>query len=541
MPFSSNYVVVKYLLIGTFVAVGFIAKTIKKSTTEDYPYKNDPPKPAEPEIEPDTRINVITDAGRLEKSRAEAKAKSESEVLTISSLAKCFRRKDPSVIFRIVRILNGQDAAQCNALLGALTKNNSDELTYAITDSQMIQAILAAVSQPELEEKAVELAGTVKLSGFPEVFEKRLMSGNSTVPDRLIYWLSHSEKGASMLPYLETNLNFYSLGDCLRVIAENGNQLVQDRVGELALKADKNLPGVLECCFLYGDERVIPIAREHLKHRSFSGLALSMLIRFDGPKYFNELYELLKSLSTFDDALYVVEKMDKGNITDSLLRTIITQLEATRDFADARCYQLAKILIDNGKAEWLNTPGQLSENRQMAAAIDKAYKFAKIQLHTIVTDLRKASLVPPHYSDSQLETLWKISGHPGTFLINFLDEHDRILRYDAETGEAPVPYAELMQEYKAKSLGTLNHLNVWADANGEKFTILSKDSAYVVTPGSSGDWYDVPLVNELIAKILTDLNCTERFLPVNTGDQAVMYVFGYPAKVHPLIKKYLSF
>lgn len=540
MPFSSNYVLVKYTLIGIMVAISFAVKALRNSSTEEYPYKNDPPKPPEPAKEPDTRINVITDAGRLETLRAEATGQSATEGPSIVSLAKGFRRKDPSVMFRIISILNGPDAAQSNALMSALTKNNSDELTYTITDGQMIQAILAAVARPDVEAKAVALAGSTHLNGFPEVFEKRLMSGNSTVPDQLIYWLSRSEKGPNMLPFLETNLSVPTLGECLLAIAENGNQLVKERAGELALRADKALPYVLQCCFMYSDARVVPIAQEHLKHRSHTKLAMSALIRIDGPKYFNELNELLKDPATFDAALEVVEEMDKGNMTDVLLRTIITQIEKNNRFSDDECYKLAKILIESGKAEWLNTPGQLSEDTRMVAAVGKAYKHARMQLHTVVTDLRKASLVPPHYGEAQLEALWKKSSHPRRFVSNFLDEHNMLLWYDAESGESPVPYADLIEAYKSKSLGTLKHLDVWADKNGEKFTILSKNSAYVVTPGNSGDWYDVSLVDELITKVLADLNCTDRFLPVHTDDQTAMYVFGYPARINPLIKKYLS-
>jgi hypothetical protein len=76
---------------------------------------------------------------------------------------------------------------------------------------------------------------------------------------------------------------------------------------------------------------------------------------------------------------------------------------------------------------------------------------------------------------------------------------------------------------------------------GEKITVLSKDKAYVVTPGNtSGDRYDLPLMDELITKVLADLNCTDRFLPVHADDQTAFYVYGYPARVNPLIRKYLS-
>lgn len=541
MPYSSNYLVVKLVLVATGIAIRFIVKATKDSTTDDYPYKNDPPKPAAPAKEPDSRINVITDAGRLEKLRLEAKGQAATEVISISTLAKGFRRKDPSVMFTIVNILNGQGATQCNALMSALIKNDSDDVTYTITDRQMTQAILAAVANPDVEANAVALAGSTGINGYMDVFEQRLTSGNSTVPDQLIYWLSRSEKGAYMLPYLETKLTMPALGDCLLAIGEKGNQLVKDRVGELALKADKALPHVLECCFKYGDERVVPIAREHLKHRSYTKMAMSALIRIDGPKYFNELNVLLKDPATFEAALEVIEEMDKGNMTDSLLRTIITQMEMNNDFSEDASYKLAKILIESGKAEWLNTPGQLSGNTQLVLAVDRAYKHARMQLHTVVTDLRKALLVPPHYSEAQLEALWKRSSHPRKFVYNFFKEHSMLLRYDTESGQSPVPYAELIEEYKAKSLGTLSHLHVWADENGEKITVLSKDKAYIVTPGNnSGDWYDVPLVDELITKVLADLNCTDRFLPVIPDDQTALYVFGYPARVNPLIRKYLS-
>lgn len=539
MPYTSvNRLAIRLVILAISVGIGLISRYAKKQT-EEYPYKNDPPKPATPEKQPDSRINVITDPGEVSRLRNEAKR--QAGETSINSLAKGFRRKDPSVVFTILNILQGEDNAQSNALMSALTKNDSDDITYNITDGQIVQAILAAVTHPDKEAKAVELAGACNIAGFPEVFEKRLTSGNSTVPDRLIFWLSHSPRGANMLPFLETNLTLRTIGDCLLAIAEKGNELVKARVGELALKADKALPNILNCCFKYCDERVVPIAQEHLKHRSHTKLAMLALLRISGPEYFNELTTLLKDPATFDAALEVVVEMDKGNMTDELLRTIITQMETLKRFSGDECYQLARILIDSGKAEWLNTPGLLSENTQLVAGVDKAYKFARMQLHTVVADLRKNSLVPPHYSENQLEELWKKSHHPKVFVSSFFDEHGMLLCYDTESGESPVPYAELIEAYKAKSQGTLAHLEVWADEKGEKITVLSKDSAYVITPeNNTGDWYDVVLVDELITKILADLNSTDRFLPVNTGNQTAMYVFGYPARVNPMIRKYLS-
>jgi hypothetical protein len=526
------------VVIAISVGIGLISR-FAKSQTEDYPYKNDPPTPAKPEKQPDSRINVITDPGEVSRLRHEATQ--QTSETSINSLAKGFRRKDPSVMFTILNILQGQDTTQSNALMSALTKNASDDVTYSITDGQLVQAILAAVGHPDKEAKAVELAGSCNIAGFPEVFERRLTSGNSAVNDRLIFWLSRSPKGANIRPFLETNLTLPTLGECLLAIAVNGNELVRARVGELALKADKALPNVLECCFKYCDERVVPIAEEHLKHRSHPKLAMLALLRISGPKYFNELTALLKDPATFDPALEVMVEMDKGNMTDELLRTLITQMETQIRFNDDECYNLARILIESGKAEWLNTPGLLSDNTQLITGVDRAYKYARMQLHSVVADLRKNSLVPPHYSENQLEELWKRSNHPKRFVSNFFDEHSMLLRYDTESGESPVPYVELIEEYKAKSQGALSQVAVWANEKGERITVLSKDKAYVVTPeNKTGDWYDVTLVDELISKVLADLNCTDRFMPVNTGDQTAMYVYGYPARVNPMIRKYLS-
>lgn len=539
MPYSSERLVIRLVVLAVSVGIGLIARAAK-SQTEDYPYKNDDaPKPAAQEKQPDSRINVITDAGEVSRIRTEAKG--QSATTSIGTLAKGFRRKDPAVMFSILNILNGPDVAQRNVLMGALAKNSSDDVTYSITDVQMVQAILAAVGKPEEEAKAVELAGSINLAGFPEVFEKRLATGNSVVPDRLIFWLSHSSKGANMLPYLETKLTYPEIGECLLVIAEKGNELVKARVGELALKADKALPGVISCSFKYSDERVVPVAQDYLQPGSYTKEAMSALIRIGGAKYFADLTTLLKNPATFPAALAVVAETDKAIITDEVLRTIITQLETNKLISEDNCYHLCKILIECGKADWLNTPGLLSSNKELVDGVDKAYRYARMQLHTVVAELRKASLVPPHYSEHQLEAGWKKSNHPRRFVSNFFDEHGMLLHYDTESGQSPVPYDELIEEYKAKSQGALTHLQVWMDDNGEKVTVLSKDKAYVMTPGNkTGDWYDVALVDELITTILANLNITDRFLPAATGDQTSMYVYGYPAKVNPLIRKYLA-
>lgn len=110
----------------------------------------------------------------------------------------------------------------------------------------------------------------------------------------------------------------------------------------------------------------------------------------------------------------------------------------------------------------------------------------------------------------------------------------------------PVDYDALLAEFASKSQGVLKDMKVWMDAKEDKktnkieytITALAGNKAFIIKPGDTGDWYDVPLVSKLLDEVLLHLGSSRRFVPVHTGDQVASFIFGEPAKVEALVRKY---
>ena len=130
--------------------------------------------------------------------------------------------------------------------------------------------------------------------------------------------------------------------------------------------------------------------------------------------------------------------------------------------------------------------------------------------------------------------------------------HDSLLlsgisyNFDAEPDTYPVDHDELLLELVKKSQGKLQGVKAYQqnkydkEADTTEMTLLAiyNNKCFVMMPEDLGDWYDVETIDQLLKAIVVEAGIKERFVPLNTGDQTVWYIFGEGEKVGKLAMDY---
>jgi len=530
---------------------------------------------------PNPTIEVITDRATVKQLRAEvlrqiAEAKSKAASIPVdevTKLAQQYRRHEAGAVPAIVAILQGNNSKQRIGMMEALGKKSDDPDDYTIKEPAISGAILQAIERPEEEKTVVQVAGFMRVPGYIPVFQQRLLSGHSTDEGRIFYWLSHTSEGVNSLPYIkqkirakqtnEQELDWFISG--LQNLADSGSTDIQNKVGDLAiyiynnhlLNADRYedlktsvmtsdaAETVLACIFKYGDIRAIPIAKDIIKRKIRIEGPVLALLRLEGAQHLDKVRAYLASKDDFFTGLSIIEMMDHRFVTDKLLQEVLLQWEKRKDIADTEVDRVAKSFEKLGATAMLEHPETVLHNLPLANRLNTAYKANHTQLEDVLPALYDAGLIPASWDKPKLEALWqKQAGSVPGFVYDIFEQQHSLLVFDSEADEVPVPYDSLLYEFAAQSKGLLGDILVWMDAtetnNGMQYkvTVVTTDKAYIIHPEENDDWFDVQQVETLVNRILADKNSTEKFIPVDTGDQMILYVFGDPAKLAPVLAKY---
>jgi hypothetical protein len=530
----------------------------------------------------DPEVQIISDRQKVEDLRkviiekiAKKKKEEAKEAAKNKTLWQRYKNNDKTVVSELIRLLRGSDAKKRAAIYDGLARKYDDPETYNITENELVEQLLHGIENREDEKEAVQLAGLNKLPGYYTRLESRLLSGQSTDQGRIFYWLSDEAKSRKPLDYIgvllkEKKINGKELDEVisgLESFGKNGDEEIKKTVGDLALLIYREkliteerieelrnsaytsdaAESLLICIFNYSDNRAIPVANDILKRKIRIVGPVKALLRLEGVKHMEKVYAYLRNENDFFTGLEIAESMDRKFVNDNLLKEIMISFAQQKDIPDYTIDRIVRSFTGLKAEAYLENPGKIISNKIVADRIKKAYDLSKISFDEILNDLLSLKLIREKPGNAIIEKLSKeAEGEPGSFIYGIL-ENEKVYHYfDAETGFVPADYDNLLLEFASKSKGVLKDMIVWMDAkenkDGETFqytiTVISNNKAFIAKPEDIGDWYDVVTVNTILEKVLADLNSRERFVSIDTGDQTVHYIFGDPANVNQLAKKY---
>jgi hypothetical protein len=524
-------------------------------------------------------VEIIDDPQKVQQLRStveknlELKQKREAAKGGNKTPWERYKQNDKSVVPELIAILKGRNKSKKNEVFFGLSKPYDGPKDYAITEPELIAQILKAVEDPEDEKSAVQLAGFNKLPGHQAVFEKRLISGQSTDEGRLFYWLGAEGKSIAALDYMEKRLkerpmiseNLDWVVHGLRDYGKNGDASVKSRAGTLALyiyqhnisreridelknsvSTSDAAESVLECLFEYGDKTVLPIAQDIFQRKIRFAGPIKAMIRLDGPQHMNKVYELLRQEKYFYDGVRIIESVDRKYVSDQLLKDVVVNFSRRSDVQDYQIEAMIRTYNQLGAENLMKETVESLTSKEFKLRFQKAHELSKFTPQGVIDDLLALGFIDKKPGVKELEELVKENSDGSASLIYALLTDQKVVHmFDAETSVVPCDYDVLLMEFAANSLGTLKDMKVWMDAKEDRsgnykytVTVLAGNKAFIIRPEDIGDWYDVPLVSKLLDDVLEHLSSPKKFVPVETGDQTASFIFGEPEKVKALVKKY---
>ncbi|MBI3136696.1 MAG: hypothetical protein HYZ14_18625 [Bacteroidetes bacterium] len=478
------------------------------------------------------------------------------------SLGARYKAGDKSVVPEIVALMKGRMNDEKSNLFWQLTPWFEDE-AFTITEPELIEAVFDNITRGgEQEEKAIQLAGELKLKGYVTRFEKRLLSGESADPGRLFYWLSQDGTSSKALTYAETELQSGSVSEEMLVdyvqglggYCEYGSKTNKNKALDLcyyiynqdlvpaakfnelrdSYASDNPAWDLLLALFKYGDTRSVLAAENYYRRDILQTDALSCLIRLEGKKHADKVYHLLESETKYEDGLIHVPAMYALTNDKALIETSIVNFE--KFLADSyEDYVLEKLLNALDETDPANTLKNLDAYLTSTAIQEDAEQLHRI-MHTTATEVA-TYLLDHHLIDQPVDAvkLAEINDQQGTEAIWSVLELSGIqLWFDAETDLVPADYDVLLEDFFKISHGKLDGavagMEAESDDDFETITyevmVVFNNKGYVIKPEDIGDWYDVQHVEKLLNTILEDNGIAERYVPVISGDQTAQYIFG---------------
>jgi len=183
----------------------------------------------------------------------------------------------------------------------------------------------------------------------------------------------------------------------------------------------------------------------------------------------------------------------------------------------------------------------------LAKRITEQYQLSLTSHQKVLSDLLSMQIIDQKPDEALVERIAsETTGNPAGFVIGILEAMGLYYSFDAEVGMIPVTYDTLLSDFIAKSKGILNSIIFWVDTKEKgssgnieyTITVVSNNKVFIAKPIDYGDWYDIMLINALLEKILSDMGSDQRFISVEIQDQTVQYLFGQPARINTLIKKF---
>ncbi|MFT5823687.1 MAG: hypothetical protein ACI8ZM_004949 [Crocinitomix sp.] len=525
-------------------------------------------------------VGVEADVNEVAKIKAGIDRKRKKEALeneisgVEKSLATKYKEGDESVLTELIKQLKGPWNDEKRTAFYELSPNY-DEPEFIISNQPLLNVIFENIYRGgDEEDRAVQLAGYNKLTGFQTVFEKRLLSGKSDEEARIIFWLGKEKVSMEVVEYVCNGI-FESPDDSheptsrlggLYNFCQNGEPNIIEKIMTTALKIyDEKIvteeqfeetrtsyssanPAIdlMSILFNYGDERVLPIAEEFYEEDLGRGLALECLLRLEGEKHQPKMVELLNDEEDFMDGIRALKVHYNKEEGKALLPLAVQNFEKFEG-EEVQEHLISNIIETVIKVDSANVWEIIEENissKSLLSRIEKVYELEQITASEIVDYLIEGEFISEEFGENKLNDLeFK---HGKSCIYEILELAKIQLWFDTETGFLPVDYAELISDYAAISSGVLDDMEVWMDweafddyENIEyEVTVIYKGVAFSIEPEDIGDWYDVDYLTYFLNYILEYNEFEEQFIFLDTGDQTAQFLFGKPEAVQALIQKF---
>lgn len=529
----------------------------------------------------DPFLEVITDPAKVAKLKTHilkktAQRDKENVAKTTNETPWVrYKKGDKSVVPQLLAILKSNNTAKRIEVYNGLEPGYDDRGRYAITEPGLIEQIFKGIENPTDEKAVIQLAGIARLKGYESRFEKRLLSGKSDDEGRLLYWLGQSGKSKVAFDHMDAavrnkKMSKEDLDNAISSFADfgkNGDADIKKRTGALALfiyqqkllddsryeelkssaYTSDAAETVLTAIFDYDDKDVIPVAYDILNRGIRTYGPVKALIRLEGSKHMDKVYGYLKNEDDFYKGLDIIETLDRSLLTPELLKEVLLRLSTHKEVPDYVLARIVRFYKEKNALQYIQQPGNYISNKELANRLSSSYAVSAIAPEDVLKDLHTFNLIDKDPGKEIMNELVEESeGNAPALAYSLLDQQKRFFAFDTETSFVPVDYDKLLLEFAARSNGVLKDMLVWMDFKdknkGENFdytiTVVFNNKAYIAKPEDVGDWYDMGTVQDILEKLFEDTGSKEKFVPVDTGDQTMQYIFGEPAKVKAFLEKY---
>jgi len=529
----------------------------------------------------EVKITVVTDIETIEKLRTAAnqkKVKLELEKQLEkqkASLADRYKNGDKSVIQKITHILESNNLKEKKELYRILSTQYDAPENYSISEKELRMCILNNIAKKDDEEDVVQLAGIMKFPEYPKVFEERLLSNKSGDIDRLIYWLGNDGSSEATVDYAEKLIfsNSFDFDKYKYVLSglenfyENGNYTIKKKVFNIFLdiynkgliSKEKYLElkttwsssnpaiNVTNILLKYGDQRVIPIARDFIKMEINESSALIFLIKQNDKNTEQFVFKFLENENTFFDGLEPAVEQYKMNKNDKIIEKILSETDKQKKLGLYQTSKIVSALEDMNADHYINNLEDFINDEELIKSIKESFTLSKLTIDEFAQDFYDLGAVASPYPKNEIDSIKKNSKYSdnASLRYEFLEYSGNYTIFDAETGYVPVDYDTLIIEIAKLSNGVLSNIEVYMDTQMDEdynvnyiLHVFANNRVYISSPEDIGDWYDVNHVVGLLNKILEDKGIKERYVQLVSGDQMAQILFGIPSGIEALSHKY---
>lgn len=494
-----------------------------------------------------------------------------------------YKHGDSSVKPKIINILRRKDLEEIYDLFQQLEVDYNKREEGIVLENDLKQEIFSLITNKKFEHIVVQFVGFNRVSGGKELFEERLLSGESSDNDRIFYWLAEfeSQKAIDYIynQYINNKINLeeYSwiesgFSEYLNNNDLNSKNKILDIVYDYLKKKPLTKKRYTESSFLtfpngndlsmnftllalqHNDIRNKEIV-EHLK-KELEGTEIISNLKYiesysiiissnDLNKKKKELVSLINDKESYFDTLDFIKK-DSILYKEQDLNTLILQnLEKHNFLGSYDFYKLINYFEQYSKEEFYTLLEDNPIHSDAKKELKKRFEISKLTFNEINDYLLTHKIIDTPITSEQIK---KHKEQEFYYYENIntietcLDIANISISFDTETSTIPVDYDNLLEGFISKSKNKIKnityYLQSYYDENSEDmiyhFFVSTKENCYVLIPEDFGDWYDMETFMKLIQSIVDEFKVKEKFVRVETNDQTAFYIFGEEEKINEL-------
>jgi hypothetical protein len=386
-----------------------------------------------------SEIQIISDSIKVNRIKQEIDFKLKQREIEAQKVAKglslCERYKlgDKSVIPEIIKILTSDNLERKKEIYYNLNRQYNDPKSYKITEPELIKAILNNINLDEDERFVIQIAGYSDLEGFNEVFEDRLLSGETTDLGRLVFWLGKKGQSIKTVDYIENLIFDYNLDlnenhyviTGLEYFAKNGDDTIKKRVLDISLRIyyDKKIGkdrfdelktqwsssnpanNLLDIFFTFKNDKVRPIIEDAFERKIKIQQCLIYLIELDGSKYQDKVLSTLKNPKTYYYAIEPAKNLYLINRDNETLITILEEFERQKEHSNYTIDRIADLLAEANSAEINSQISSIIKEKTLANAIESALEVRILDLYDIANELFTKQIIQTPISKNAVELI----------------------------------------------------------------------------------------------------------------------------------------